>query len=127
MSAPQPTIFEGDVIVKANVQPAVHGYGDVEIERDLLVRRNLTVEGDFSRHDVTTIVTTDGIMGLGDSPTTAGYDKGLNMERHPVDIVSGPVFQEDTAQTGAPTTITLSVGANPNDDFYNTMYVKIYN
>jgi hypothetical protein len=119
------TVFEGDVKIKPNVQPAIFGAGDLEVCRDVLIRGNLTVEGEQSDHQVTRMIIEDNLTGLNQPPTSAGRDTGIIMSRHIDDIVGGPVAESDTAQGGASTSITLAADSNATDDYYNDWYIKI--
>jgi hypothetical protein len=119
------TVFEGDVKIKPNVQPNTFGHGDLEVCRDVIIRGDLTVQGEQSDHQVTTFIVEDNIIAVGQPPTGAGKDGGMMISRHIDDITAGKVAESGTAQSGTLNTITLTAGANGTDDHYNNWYIQV--
>jgi len=117
--AMQPTIYQGDVLIKGNSDPATFGNGSLTVEGDL------TVLGAQSNHQVETFIVKDNIIAIGEPPVVAGKDGGSIISRHIDDITNGPVIESGTAQAGSAATITLDPGANGASGFYNKWYIKI--
>jgi len=114
----QPTIYEGDVLIKSSNAPSIFGAGSLE------VTNNLLVSGTESSHQVDNFYTSDNIIGVNEPPTP-GRDLGLLATRHPTDILAGNPTELGTSTAATFNTITLDTDANSTNNYYNEWLISI--
>jgi len=114
----QPTIYEGDVLIKSSNAPSIFGAGSLE------VTNNLLVSGTESSHQVDNFYTSDNIIGVNEPPIP-GRDLGLLATRHPTDILAGNPTDLGTSTSATLNTITLDTDANITNNYYNEWLISI--
>jgi len=114
----QPTIYEGDVLIKSSNAPSIFGAGSLE------VTNNLLVSGTESSHQVDNFYTSDNIIGINEPPVP-GRDLGLLATRHSTDILTGNTTELGSSTAATLNTITLDIDASSTNNYYNDWLISI--
>ncbi|MCH9716852.1 MAG: hypothetical protein K0U52_07170 [Gammaproteobacteria bacterium] len=114
LTATKATFSDAVTLSKGSGDALTVSTADVQIGGDLNVDGTITGS----------IAINDNVFITHATPAAAGKDMAILMQRHEDEITAETAAENDTAQAGAASTITLASGANATDDYYNGWYVE---